>query len=175
MGIFKNAFIKLQLRRNPIKYWRNRGAQIGDLCQISPSASLGSEPYLITIGNKVRINDGVNIITHDGGVWVLRNTIPDLADIDIIKPVKIGNNVHIGTNSIICPGVTIGDNFIIGLGAIVTKDVDSNSIVAGIPAKKIESIDEYYKKHLDDFLHTKKMSYNEKRTFLEERLTKNRQ
>ena len=54
-----------------------------------------------------------------------------------IKPVKIGNHVWIGTRAIIMKGVTIGDNAIIAAGAVVTKDVPNNCIVAGVPAKII--------------------------------------
>lgn len=53
------------------------------------------------------------------------------------KPVKIGNHVWIGTRAIIMKGVTIGDGAIIAAGAVVTKDVPANSIVAGVPAKII--------------------------------------
>lgn len=50
-------------------------------------------------------------------------------------PVKIGNNVWIGANSVILPGVTIGDNTIIGAGSIVTKDIPENVIAVGNPCK----------------------------------------
>lgn len=53
------------------------------------------------------------------------------------KNVKIGNHVWIGTRAIIMKGVTIGDGAIVAAGAIVTKDVPANSIVAGVPAKII--------------------------------------
>ncbi|MDO5851801.1 MAG: sugar O-acetyltransferase [Methanobacteriaceae archaeon] len=54
------------------------------------------------------------------------------------KPVKIGDRCWIGANSIILPGVTIGDNVVIGAGSVVTKDIPSNVIAAGIPAKIIK-------------------------------------
>ena len=58
------------------------------------------------------------------------------------KPIHIGKRVWVGSGSIVLPGVTIGDNSIIGAGSIVTKDVPSNVIVAGNPAKFIRNIDE---------------------------------
>ena len=57
------------------------------------------------------------------------------------KPIHIGKRVWIGSGSIILPGITIGDNSIVGAGSIVTKDVPPNVIVAGNPAKFIKNID----------------------------------
>ena len=78
-------------------------------------------------------------------MWVLRN-MKKLENADYFGKIKIGNNVHIGMNVIVMPGVTIGDNVVIGCGAIVTKNIPSNSVAVGVPAKVIESIDEYYEK-----------------------------
>lgn len=54
--------------------------------------------------------------------------------------VHIGNNVWIGGNSVICPGVTIGDNCVIGAGSVVTKDIPAWSLAAGNPARVIRTI-----------------------------------
>lgn len=56
------------------------------------------------------------------------------------KPVVIGNNVWIGASVTILPGVTIGDNAIIGAGSVVTKDIPANSVAVGSPCKVIKSI-----------------------------------
>lgn len=58
----------------------------------------------------------------------------------IAKPVTIGNDVWIGGNVTILPGVTIGNNCIIAAGAVVTKDVPDNTLVGGVPAKKIHDL-----------------------------------
>lgn len=150
----------------PVEYWRKMGCQIGAGAEIYPSANFGSEPYLIKIGKNVRINSGVRFITHDGGVWVLRHLKEEYRDIDLIKRITVGDNVHVGTNVTVMPGVTIGSNCIIGCGAIVTKDIPDNSIAVGVPARVIETIEDYEKKHRDDFIHTKDMGKVEKRTFL---------
>lgn len=156
----------LKRKRNPIAYWRKKGAKIGDDCEIYASAVFGSEPYLITVGNHVRINSGVNLITHDGGVWVLRYLSDEDKDIDLFGKIEIGDNVQIGTNATIMPGVKIGDNSIVGLGAIVTKDVPANSIVAGIPARVLKTVDEYRLQHKDQFFHTKGLSAEEKKKYI---------
>lgn len=59
----------------------------------------------------------------------------------ICKPVTIGNNVWLGGNCTILPGVTIGENSIIAAGAVVTKDVPKNVVAAGVPAKIIKELD----------------------------------
>ena len=59
----------------------------------------------------------------------------------IAKPIHIGNDVWIGGNVTIMPGLTIGNNVVIAAGAIVTKDVPDNSLVAGVPAKKIRDLE----------------------------------
>jgi maltose O-acetyltransferase len=55
-------------------------------------------------------------------------------------PITIGNDVWIGGSCVILPGITIGNNSIIAAGSVVTKDVLTNSIVAGNPAKILKSI-----------------------------------
>lgn len=61
--------------------------------------------------------------------------------IGIAKPVTIGNDVWIGGNCTILPGVTIGNNVVIAAGAVITKDVPDNCVVAGVPAKVIKEIE----------------------------------
>ena len=65
------------------------------------------------------------------------------------------------------PGVTIGDNVVIGAGAIVVRDIPDNSVAVGVPAKVIESIDEYYQHALEKkvFYPTNEMSKAEKKEY----------
>ena len=158
---------KVLLRKvlSPEEYARRMGVRIGRGCEIYKHINWGSEPYLIEIGDNVRITNGVSFVTHDGGVWVLRHLSKREKDknIDVFGKIVVGNNVHIGWNAIIMPGVTIGDNVVIGAGAIVTKNVDSNSVVVGVPARRIEDIDDYYKKVLQKCLYTKNMSPEDKK------------
>ena len=61
-------------------------------------------------------------------------------DIEFGKPVTIGNDCWIASNVVICAGVTIGDNCVIGAGSVVTRDIPSNSLAAGNPCRVIRSI-----------------------------------
>lgn len=158
------SFIKRKFM-NPVEYAKSLGVKVGKNCEFYSDILWGSEPYLISIGDNVRITTGCKFVTHDGGIWVLRNT-KQLENADIFGEIKIGNNVHIGCNSMIMPGVNIGNNCIIGCGAVVTKDVADNSIVGGVPAKYIKSIDEYYNKHKEDCDYTKKLTKKEKKEYL---------
>lgn len=89
----------------------------------------------VRIGNNVFIGPNVNMYTachpinpeerRDGVQWA--------------EPITVGNDVWIGGNATILPGVTIGDNAVIGAGSVVTRDVKSNTVVAGNPAKEIRS------------------------------------
>lgn len=170
MNILSKLKDRLLKRRSPADYWRKKGCKIGKGAEIYHSANFGSEPYLIEIGENVRVNSGVQLITHDGGVWVLRHWKEEYKNIDLVRRIKIGDNVHIGTNAMIMPGVTVGSNCIIGVGAIVTKDIPDNSICVGVPARVIESLEEYEQKHKGDFIQTKNMDPEQKRKYLIEHI-----
>lgn len=90
----------------------------------------------IEIGNGVLIGHNVTlaILNHDERPKFRQNIYP--------RPIKIGDNVWIGSNATILQGVTIGDGAIVGANAVVTKDVPENTIVAGIPAKIIRKTEE---------------------------------
>lgn len=152
------------VKRN-LKKAINDGLIIGKDCYIHSRIDFGSEPYLITIGDHVRITSGVRFVTHDGGVWSLRCQ-KEFSNLDVVGPIKIGNNVHIGINAIIMPNVTVGDNVVIGCGAVVTKNIPSNSVVAGVPARIIETLDEYAKKVQKKCVRTHLLSQEDKRKFL---------
>ena len=157
---------------NPVNYARSIGVKIGTNCEIYRGVYWPSEPYLIEIGDNVRITDGVRFITHDGGVWVLRNLYDEMVNADIFGKITIGSNVHIGVNSIIMPGVKIGNNVIIGCGAVVTHDVEDNTIVAGVPARPIKTVKEYREKHKKNVDNIKSFSREEKENYLREKFLK---
>jgi acetyltransferase-like isoleucine patch superfamily enzyme len=141
--------------------WKYPGIRIGKNCTLT-NPNFGSEPFLISIGDNVRVSKGVVFTNHDGGMWVLRNN-GMAPNGDRFGPISIGNNVHIGMNSMIMPGVTIGDNVIVGAGSIVTKSIPSNSVAAGVPAKIIETVAEYYEKHVNDIVFTKNMKPSQRK------------
>ena len=96
----------------------------------------------LEIGNKVSISSGVHIYTHDSSNYRLYNTEKDLVSGSHIDraPVKIGNNVQIGANSVILKGVTIGNNVVIGALSLVNKDIPDNCIAVGNPCKIIKQL-----------------------------------
>ena len=124
-----------------------------------------TEPWLITIGNDCFIGSNCKFITHDGSTIILRKEIPDL---EITKPIVIGNNVFIGVNCIILPGTKVGNRCIIGAGAVVKGDFPDNSVIAGVPAKKIKSVDEYLEKIKKESLHLGHLVGKEKEKALKE-------
>lgn len=88
----------------------------------------------IFIGDGALIGHGVVIATLDHGL------LPENRQDLIPRPVNIGKNVWIGSNSTILSGVTIGDNAVIGAGSVVTKDIPENMIAVGNPARVIRNI-----------------------------------
>ncbi|GAI46775.1 unnamed protein product, partial [marine sediment metagenome] len=112
---------------------------IGENCDILVS-SLGTEPYLVRIGNHVFISPGVVFHTHDGGVWIFREEVPDIR---VFGPIIIEDNCIIGQGAILLPNIRIGRNSIVGAGSVVISDVPPNSIVMGVPARAISSIHKY--------------------------------
>lgn len=167
MSLFSLLAWRLKSNEKKLEQLKSRGLTIGTGCEILNGFDFGSEPYLVTIGDNVRLASGVKITTHNGGVWVLRHLYPELSDIDRFGRVAIGDNCHIGMDAMIMPGVTIGKNCIVGARSVVTHDVPDNTVVAGVPARSIGTIDAYREKHEGEFVNTKHMGFEDKRRFCE--------
>lgn len=135
----------------PLKYAKLIGVNfpVGGL-HIYGKVSWSTEPWIITLGENVFITDGCKFITHDGGTLIFRNSIPDL---EITKPIVVGDNVYFGNNVIVLPGVHIGNNVVIGAGAVVSRDIPDNSIAVGVPARVIKTTDQYLNKIKTESLH----------------------
>lgn len=130
-------------------------------CCYGTNIEFGSDVYInfncnfvddgkITLGNKVMLGPAVTIAT------VGHPINPDMREYMYTDPVVIEDNCWIGAGAIICPGVTIGKNSVIGAGSVVVSDIPKNSVVAGNPCKVIRKIDKrdqqyYYKDREIDF------------------------
>lgn len=143
LGIFKKAFLI------------SNGAKVGKRCSFYPGVWIAPGRKLV-LGDDVDLALGV-IITTSGGVTIGDRTLVGyraqiISANHVIPecrgrifgaghdkaPVAIGNDVWIGANSIVLPGVTIGDGAVVAGGSIVSKDVEPFTIVAGVPAKKVK-------------------------------------
>lgn len=100
----------------------------------------------ITLGDGVWIGASVTLATPNHPFLAeerLPQNYPDgMHDLEYSEPINIKDGCWICSGAVVCGGVTIGENSIVAAGAVVTKDVPSNSIVAGVPAKVIRRIDE---------------------------------
>jgi acetyltransferase-like isoleucine patch superfamily enzyme len=133
---------RLLILRDPCAYARSLGVTMGSNVHFygATPGMFGSEPWLITLGSNVHIVSGCQFVNHDGGMLILRNRFPDL---EITKRINVGDNVYIGINCTLLPGVNVGDNVVIGAGSIVTRDIPSNSVAAGVPARVIKPLEDY--------------------------------
>lgn len=124
----------------------------------------------IIIGNNVMFGPRVEIYTATHPLDAeARNS-----QLESGKKVIIGNNVWVGGSVVIVPGVTIGDNTVIGAGSVVTKDIPSNVVAAGNPAKVIRKLDEsdkiYWRKQIEQYYKDKAKENDEWNAYVTIRL-----
>ena len=117
-------------------------------CDYGFNITLGHKVYMnfnccildvaeVSIGNHTMLSPNVQIYTATHPLEAkARNSGEEFA-----KPIRIGDNVWIGGNAVICPGVTIGNNVVIGAGTVVTKDFPDDVFIGGNPATIIKDID----------------------------------
>lgn len=139
---------------------------IGKNVSIIGNVNFGSEPYLISIGDNTTVSFDCAFVTHDGATRTIRNLPGQNCETVIYGTIKIGKNCFIGCRSVILPNVDIGDNCIIGAGSIVNKSIPSNTVSVGNPCRVICSLEEYIKKHKDDFLYMVSLTAEDKKEFL---------
>ena len=92
----------------------------------------------VTIGDNVMVGPNVSFFTAGHPI----HPEPRIAGWEFAKPITLGNNVWIGGHTVINPGVSIGENTVIGSGSVVTKDIPANVVAAGNPCRVIRAISE---------------------------------
>lgn len=134
---FLRKIVVLLNREIPTETLIKRGMKVGKNFNRQQGCFLDpTHCFLITIGDDVTMSIRVTVMAHDAST---KKTIGYTK----IGQVHIGDHVFIGANTTILPGVTIGDYAVIGAGSVVTHNVLARTVVAGIPAKEICSVDEY--------------------------------
>lgn len=113
--------------------------EIGDNSSISSYTTIFAT-FGVKIGCNCLISSNVGISSYNHVQNSINRRDVENEDYKYSKPVTIGNNVWIGLNACILPGVTIGNNSIVGSGSVVTKNIPDNEIWVGNPAKFIKKI-----------------------------------
>ena len=140
--LYKMGLLRSGLYKHMLQLY---GVSIGDNTFIHPNSEIDiTRPSLVTIGANCYLNKGLVLLTHDYVAGVMRNVYHDF--LNSSGKVVIGNNVGTGYNVTILKGVTIGDNCFIAANSLVTKDVPSNVIIGGQPARILCTLEEYYTK-----------------------------
>ena len=142
-------------------------AECGEGCYVEPPLHANWGGHNVHFGNHVYANFNLTIV-DDTHVYVGNNVLfapnvilataghpidPTLraSDYQFNMPIRIGNNVWLGAGVIVMPGVTIGDNSVVGAGSVVTKDIPPNVVAFGTPCKVVREIGdrdkEYYFKN----------------------------
>jgi carbonic anhydrase/acetyltransferase-like protein (isoleucine patch superfamily) len=109
---------------------------VGEATWIGPNTLLDGSGGGIGIGAHCSVSSGVHIYTHDTVLWALSSgTLPRRE-----APVRIGNCVYIGSQSVIAAGVSIGSRCVVAANSFVNADVPEATIVGGTPARKIGTV-----------------------------------
>lgn len=141
MYTFKELYMWKVRGERPLKAYINRGMRVGRNFYAGPGCSFDYDHcWLITMGDNVGFAPGVMLLAHDAF------TAREFGYVRIGN-VNIEDNVYIGSNAIILPGVTIGRNSIIGANAVVTKDIPEGVVAVGNPAKVVGTYEKYLERN----------------------------
>ena len=141
--MIKRIIKKLLNKKTQLDYLIENGLKIGRECYIWSENGIDALfPFLIEIGDFVTISTNVTILAHDNSTYKQNLHTK-------IRRVWIGNRVFIGSGTTILPNVRVGDNVIVGANSLVSKNLSSNGVYAGNPARYICSIEDYKNKHME--------------------------
>ena len=118
-------------------------------CDYGSNISIGADTFVnfgcvmldvaaIRIGANCQIATGVHIVTATHPI----DPEPRRAGWESAEPITLGDNVWLGSAVVVCPGVTIGDDTVVGAGAVVTKNLPAGVVAAGVPARVLREIGE---------------------------------
>ncbi len=123
------------------------------MCDYGYNIEIGENFYanhnlIILDGNKVEFGDNVFIAPNCSFYTAGHPLDAERRNqgLEYAKPIKVGNNVWFGGNVVVLPGVTIGDNTVIGAGSVVNKDIPSNVVAVGNPCRVIMDVEKKYRK-----------------------------
>jgi acetyltransferase-like isoleucine patch superfamily enzyme len=126
---------------------RTLGVKVGEGSRIY-TRSFSGEPWLVSIGDRVTVAPGVDFITHDASSWLLQD---EKGRRYRYARITVGNDVFIGANAVILPGVRIGNRVIVAAGSVVNRSIPDNCVVGGVPARFLRTFDDFERRGLAGF------------------------
>jgi acetyltransferase-like isoleucine patch superfamily enzyme len=121
---------------------RRHGSQIGQGCFLNVKY-LGTEPFLVSIGDNCYVSAEVMFMTHDPAAWA----IGPGHDQNFVNRIDIGDWCMVGARAILLPGTKLGDHCVVGAGAVVKGEFPAGSIIAGVPARVIGRLSDHAERY----------------------------